>query len=274
MKFGSSRWGNDFETKVRAFITKYGFEIIAENETIKCTIKRHNKPSHEIDVVADFSSSGYPMPPIYAPNIGEKFLISSKGGLQVTQADLDSVNNQLECIQNTPEFKDVKKAVIICEHSSFDYPNNGNLYVWDEKYMHLLAMKMRVHRVIKNNPGFRDYQNKDHGVSLMSTMSSSKNLFTQKDETSIQLYFFNENPNKKLGKKELMFLITPFTKPDASGFHSLNKQIYLYSTSGFMTDLLSLTGKNMPENRNVFISSLSDLSIATWVPSLENDFIF
>src|ERR1035437_78977 len=133
MKLGSSRWGNDFETKVREFIVKYGFEIIAENETIPCIYEAHEKKGkqHEIDVIANYTSPGYPLPPIYGPDINEKFLISSKGGVQIGEKEITEAKQQIECLQAINEYKDVNKLVIICEHSTTTFPDD-QVYVWDE----------------------------------------------------------------------------------------------------------------------------------------------
>lgn len=273
MKLGSSRWGNDFEKKVREFVAKYGFEIIAENETIKCTTKKHSKQSHEIDLIAEYSSDGYPLPPQYGPYKDEKFLVSTKGGLQIGQPDLDDARNQLECLKKSNEYAELKKCVVICEHSSLTHPV-GDLFVWDEKFMHLLSAKMRIFKSLNVNKNIQQHFFPELKVSLMFQISTGRNPFSQRDETTMMCYVFNENPIKSIGKKTLMEVLFPFRKEGPAGFHNIIKNINVYSPSGFMEDLLTLKGSYAPEDKHVFFSSFSDLSVATWVPSIDNDFLF
>src|SRR3972149_10431021 len=108
MKQGSSRYGNDFESKSREFLAKYGYFTLAENEIIDCKNKLHKKYSHEIDIIAVSSGDQKaPNPPAYGPEETERFIVSCKGGLLIGTPQIRELENQIDCIQKDQRHSDI-----------------------------------------------------------------------------------------------------------------------------------------------------------------------
>lgn len=274
MKQGSSRYGNDFETICREFFVNYGFLLSGENEIIRCSCHtNHKKQQHEVDIIA--LPGNYPTapnPPVYGPQPNERFIVSCKGGLSIDQNDIKDLENQIECIQKDSKYPDIKTGVILCQDKKIGIKLPTNIFIWDRPFLHLLAEKMKVSRLIKNptNNGGEE-RIPDRNVSLLFSYPILSNQPNQPPRIISNLNFFNEDPDSSIGKVDIKALIDNLKKIEVEkNFPETQKFVNIYSASGIKSDLLSLKGKSDPFDRTIFYSKMFDLSIATWTPLLEN----
>lgn len=278
MKQGSGRFGIDFEAKAREFVARYGFDIIAENEVVKCVEQTHQKPSHEIDFITWFISleneTKIPKPPLNG--FTGKFMVSCKDGEPLNQGEVDKTKNELECVRKDKRFPDVEGAIIVCasKHPNLKIPEN--VKVWDSTYMHLLGEKMKIAQMIKiSKLSYNENAIKSKGYSVIWQVNSFTDPTTGQQQPSFNVYIFNEDADKSIGKSEVFeFTDTVVREIKEKNNVDIRCFINIYSASGIRTDLTILKGKYLSERPSYNISKIIDLSTATWTTYIDDSFSF
>mgnify|MGYP001583612074 CR=1 FL=1 len=273
MKQGSSRFGNDFETKCREFLAKYGYYILSENQIVNCETEGHKKPSHEVDAIVVASGLGaVPNPPVYGPKSVEKFAVSCKGGVPLNQEEIDEFAKQIECIQKDPRYIDLRSGLIMCQDKELKLKIPPNIYIWDRTFIHLLVEKIKVARFTKNSTQGGEFR--VGNISMLWNFSISQPGGQAGEmKMTISLFLFNEDPEKSVGKFEIKGLGEALEDSAARlGVKGSQKFLSVYSAAGINTDLLSMKGTFDPADKTFFYSKMADLSLATWIPSLDEYF--
>jgi hypothetical protein len=145
------RSGTDFERSIAEILTRLGYEIVSENEPVKCQVPEHRKNTHGIDFVAKPSSRGLCRP------------VSSPDGLtlfccrhaNIGEGDISEAQQTSECLRLSSSYKDLKGAVLVTaawvQRDLRDaIRRTQGLYLWDQARCHLYGNLARHYASFKN----------------------------------------------------------------------------------------------------------------------------
>ncbi len=140
------RSGTDFERSIAGMLTQLGYQIVLENESLKCQTQGHNKHTHGIDFLAK-SVKPELSRPIASPD--GLTLFSCKHS-NVGDADLAEVQQTFDCVKSYEKYTEAKGSVLVTpvwvpRDFSEKFEANRNLYLWDQSKCHLYGNLARYY---------------------------------------------------------------------------------------------------------------------------------
>jgi hypothetical protein len=232
------RSGLDFERSIAGMLTQLGYQIVLENESLKCQTATHSTRSHGIDFLAKPVKPNLSRP-LTSPN---GLTVFSCKHASIGEAEIKDLMDTLECLKSSHKYNDVKGGILVTSSRvqrelQEKFNQNNEMYLWDQARCHLYGNLVRYYARIELKRGTKS-RGRVWPIPNLDTIVTL--ILSQKRVGYLTLFDYYElgifyEGNSRFNLDFLEGVLRELKRANVIPQFSLNR-IIIHTTRGFTVD--------------------------------------